>query len=213
MGTVPKNIKNQTRFRPGLGEIMKNRYFLLRHGETIYQTEKKGILYPSLPEKNPICLTKRGIEQIKKVAKKLKDKKIGLIFSSDVSRTRQTAEIIAKELGLEINLDKRLRDVNFGIFSGKLKKEYQKLFSDRKEKFFKRPPRGESWNDVRERVSCFLKEIEEKHKDKNILIVSHGDTLWLLAGIIKGLKDEEKFLKEKYKILYPEVGQLICPVK
>jgi broad specificity phosphatase PhoE len=189
---------------------VNNKYFLLRHGQTIYQTEKKDILYP-FPEKTPICLTEKGIEQIKRIAKELKARGVDLIFSSDTFRARQTVEIIAKELGLGINLEKRLRDVNFGIFGGKSKKEYRAFFTDRKEKFFKRPPQGESWNDVRKRISDFLKEIEKKYKNKNILIVSHGDPLWLLAGIIKGLKNEEEFLKEKYKILYPEVGQLLIP--
>ena len=189
---------------------LKNKYFLLRHGETIYQTEKKDILYP-FPEKNPICLTEKGMEQIKKAAKELSKKKIDLIFSSDIFRTRQTAKIVAKKLDLKINLDKRLRDVNFGIFGGKPKEKYKAFFTDRREKFFKRPPKGENWNDVKERVLDFLKEIEERYKERNILIISHGDTLWLLAGTIKCLKNEEEFLKEKYRTFYPEVGEFLTP--
>ena len=75
----------------------KNKYYILRHGETIYQTEKKKMMYP-WPESEPVLLTKNGLSQIKKVAKSLKNKKIDLIYSSDASRTRQTAEIVAREL-------------------------------------------------------------------------------------------------------------------
>ncbi len=189
---------------------MNNKYYILRHGQTAYQTKKKDFLYP-WPDITFTSLTKKGEKQIKDITKTLKEKDIDLIYSSDFLRTRQTAKIVAKELGLEINSDKRLRDVNFGIFSGKSKKEYRAFFASRKEKFFKRPPRGENWNDVKERVLDFLKEIEKKHRGKNILIVSHGDPLWLLLGIIKGLKGEEEFLREKYRALYPEVGQLLTP--
>jgi len=43
------------------------------------------------------------------------------------------------------------------------------------------------------------------------LIISHGDPLWFLAGIIKGLEINDKFLSEKHTDLYPDVGQLIIP--
>lgn len=186
---------------------MNNKYFLLRHGETIYQTEKKDFLYPWPGVSSP-SLTENGEKQIRAVAKELKDRKIDSIYSSDALRTRQTAEIVTKELGLEVHFDERLRDVNWGIYQDGPKEKYAQLFSSREEKFSKRPPKGENWNDVKERVSEVLKEIGEKYKNKNILIVSHGDPLWLLAGIIKGLGRDE-LLEKKYKGLFPDVGQLM----
>ena len=188
----------------------KNHYFLLRHGQTIYQKEKIDILYP-FPENPPITLTEEGKRQIENAAKDLQDKHIDLIFSSDFLRTKQTAKIIAKKLGLKICFDKRLRDINVGIFHGREKKEYTDFFKNREEGFYKRPPKGECWNDVKKRLSSFLNEIEKRYKNKRILIISHGDPIWLLAGLIKGLKKNEDFLKEKYKGLYPDVGQMIVP--
>ena len=75
----------------------------------------------------------------------------------------------------------------------------------------KRPPNGENWNDVKERMLGFLNDTEGKYENKNILIISHGDPLWFLAGIIKGLEINDKFLSEKHTDLYPDVGQLIIP--
>ena len=72
---------------------IKNKYFLLRHGETIYQTEKKHLLYPS-PEKPPIPLTKNGKRMIAGAAEWLKDKDIDLIFASPFFRTKQSAKIV-----------------------------------------------------------------------------------------------------------------------
>lgn len=190
--------------------MTKNNYFLLRHGQTIYQTEKTDILYPS-PENPPISLTEEGKKQIEKVAEVLKDKKIDLIFASTFFRTKQTAEIVSKELGIEVIFDKRLIDLNLGKFHGGPEKDYQDFFLNRSEKFTKRPPGGENWNDVKERLIDFLEDIEGKYENKNILIVGHGDPLWLLAGLIKGLEKNEDFLEEKYKGIYPDVGELIIP--
>lgn len=198
---------------------LRNKYFILRHGQTIYQTKKKKFVYPR-PKRFLVPLTEKGKNQIKIAAKKLKKEKIDLIYSSDFLRTRQTAEIIAKELGLKINpvrkrgflngvnFDKRLRDVNLGIYHGKTKEEfYRDYLRGSKERFYQKPKGGESWNDVKRRMLSFIKEIDKKYKNKNILIISHGDPLWLLEGAIKGLTNE-KLLKEKYKKPFPEVGEL-----
>lgn len=191
---------------------LKNKYFLLRHGQTPYQRDedKRGILYP-FPENPPVEITEEGRKKIEKAAEVLKDKKIDLIFSSDFFRTQQSAGIVSEKLGLEVNLDKRLRDLNIGDFYGGPKEKYQSYFLTREERFVKRPPNGENWNDVKARLLDFLNDIEKKYQGKNILIVSHGDPLWFLAGIVRGLETDEEFLSQKHVDLYPDVGQLIIP--
>jgi len=186
---------------------LKNKYFILRHGQNIHQTKKRGIIY-GWPDDNPPCgLTKTGKKQIKKIAKVLKNKKIDLIFSSDTLRTRQTAEIVAKKLGLKVNYDKRLRDINWGIYQGKSIIKAWAYYKNPKLRFKKAPPRGESWQDLKKRVTDFLKEIEKKFKGKNILIVSHGDPLWLLNGLFKGLsKNQLLFQKLRQKTI--KTGEL-----
>ena len=180
---------------------MENEYLILRHGETIYQIKKKNMTYP-WPEKSPIKLTKRGQKQIREIAKKLKKEKINLIYSSDVFRTRQTAKIVAKELGLKVIFDKRLRDINLGIYQNRPKKEFYQDFPNLKERFSKKPKGGESWSECKKRILNFLKDIDKKYKDKTILIVSHGDPLWLLEGIVKGMTNQELldeiFVKKNY---------------
>jgi len=186
----------------------KNHYFLLRHGQTIYQKEEREILYKA-SEHFELELTEEGKKQIEAAAKILKGKKIDAIFSSDFLRTRQTAGIVLKELGLEPVFDERLRDINMGDFHGRSFLEYKKYFKDKKERFKKRTPGGENWEDVIKRLKAVIKDIEKEHEDKNILIISHGDPLWLLAGIIKGFKKEEDFLNIRDTNFYPSVGQLM----
>jgi broad specificity phosphatase PhoE len=190
------------------GVRLKNKYFILRHGETHHQIEKPDIVYFWPEDKPPASLTKNGQEQIKKVTHYLKNQKIDLIFSSDVLRTRQTAEIIAKELDLEVKEDLRLRDVNWGIYQGKLMKEAWAFYNHKmEEKFRKAPPQGESWLDVQKRMVDFLKETEGKYNQKTILIVSHGDPLWLLDSWVQGLNKEE-MLKERKSGCPIKIGDL-----
>ncbi len=183
---------------------LKNKYFILRHGQTIYQVKKKKIIYPKT--KNPLIrLTKEGRKQVERSAKALKKKKIDLIFSSDFLRTRQTSNIVAKELGIKkVTLDKRLRDINLGVYHGKTKDDFYIDFprdlKERIKRFEKAPKKGESWNDVKKRITESLKEIDKKHENKRILLVSHGDPLWLLEGIVKGwsMKKLLEISKENY---------------
>ena len=183
---------------------MNNTYFILRHGETSYQLKKEEIVYP-WPEPSPILLTEKGKKQIENVAEKLESEKIDLIFSSDIPRAKETAEIISKKIRIKPIFDPRIREIDMGIYKGKPAKEYEKDFSDRKRKFFDQPLNGESRQDCKKRMMNFLEEIDKKYRNKNILIISHRTPLYLLEGTIRGLKDEK--LLEKNKDFSLEVGQ------
>lgn len=184
---------------------LNNQYFILRHGQTIHQTKNIKFIY-NWPDNLPVKLTEKGEKQIKEAAEKLKKNKIDLIYSSDIYRCRQTAGIVAKRLGLKVNFDKRLRDINLGIYHGRPKKEFYQDFPNREERFYKRPPKGENWSDCRKRIIDFIKDIDKKYKNKNILIISHGDPLWLLGGWAKGLTNKE-LLRREEKTTFPEVGE------
>ena len=188
---------------------LKNRYFILRHGETIYQTRKKEFVY-LWPEIIPVRLTKKGERQIKKSAKLLKTKGIDIIYSSDTFRTRQTAGIAAKALGLKVIFDPRLRDINLGIYHGGKKKEFYRDFPrTSKKRFSQKPKGGESWNDLKRRMKDFIRSVDKKHINKNILIISHGDPLWLLENaVVKGLNNQELLGEISLKKNYIQPGEV-----
>jgi isoleucyl-tRNA synthetase len=169
----------------------RNRYLILRHGKTLHQTRKgKKIIY-DWPSLDTFPLLEKGKKKIRKLVKKLKEENIDVIYSSDSLRASQTAEIVAEEVGLEINFDPRLRDINLGVYKNKERKEFRRNFPKTLERFKKRVPGGENWSDVKKRVLDFVKEVDGKHEGKNILIVGHGDPLWLLEGAVKGLNNKE----------------------
>lgn len=181
---------------------LRNTYFILRHGQTIYQTTKSKIIYP-LIEKTRVKLTKKGESDIEKAAKQLEKEEIDIIYSSDIYRTYQTASIVAKRLEIgKINLDKRLRDLDHGKYYGKTKEEFYKAFPDPAKRFARGPKHGESWNDLKGRMKRFLRSIDKNYKNKNILIVGHGDPLWMLEGVVKKMTNQELldeiFVKHKF---------------
>jgi isoleucyl-tRNA synthetase len=188
----------------------KNKYFLLRHGQTIYQKENRDLIYLDT-ENFSLEITEDGKKMIEKQVKILEEKNIDLIFSSPYLRTKQSAQIASKILGKEIIFDERLVDIKMGEFEGKPTSVYDDFFISKKLGFTQHQKDGENWADVLKRMKEFFNDVEDKYQNKNILIVSHGEPLWLLAGFLKGFKTLDEFLstRKTKNNLYPEVGDLI----
>ena len=169
-----------------MSAFKNNNYFILRHGEARSNKEK---FVSSWPEKRKNPLTEKGRKQVKQIITKIKKENVDLIFSSDLLRTKQTAEIVAKELGLKINFDKRLREHDTGELNGKSMEEWYKYRVI--DSFNKKAPNGESFSDIKKRVDDFLSDIEKKYKDKDILIIAHGNVLIVFQAAIKNLSGQE----------------------
>ena len=119
-------------------------------------------------------LTDLGREQADHIGRKLKDELSGkdvIMYSSDLKRAQQTAEEIAKYLGVKPILRQELRERN-------LKTVDDRLFSD-----------GESRRDAWNRLKPFYDEVMSG-SDENILIVSHGDLLSIWNAMYLGLPVE-----------------------
>lgn len=175
-------------------KFSSNRYFLLRHGLAFHNILGK---IDSNLSKNT-SLTRIGKIQVKKAAKKLKKmlkgENLDLIFCSEFSRCRETAEIIAKEINFqgEITTDKRINEMNFGIWNDKFLLKFRREVLKFPEKlFYQSLEKGENWTDLLKRASEFINEIEKKYQEKKILIVSHGDPLWFLMSLMEGLEKKE----------------------
>lgn len=184
----------------------KIKFLLLRHGES--ESVVKNIASCD-PKNDSGGLTKKGIKEIENIAKYLKGKKIDIIFSSDLKRTRETSEILAKYLNLKVVYDKRLREYNFGVYNLMKIDDIIKEFGPREARLDKRPKNGESLKDLRKRIFSFIKEIEKKYKNKTVLIVSHKDPLWIFNSIIDCLTLEEALLKfKKYEFNTGELREV-----
>lgn len=189
---------------------LNNKYYILRHGQALSNVRQICSCWPE-KFKNP--LTKKGKEQVKKAAQELKDKNINLIFSSPLLRTKQTAEIVGKLLKIKPKFDKRLREIDFGIFnSGSLEKMWE-YFKTEEERIKQRPPKGETYPEILERMVSFLKDVDKKYKGKNILIISHEGPLVLLQGKVMelSLKETIKEFPLEKRIHKGEIRELNSP--
>lgn len=163
---------------------VKNKYLGMRHGESTTNTQK------IVSRNGNHHLTVKGRTQAEAAAKKLGKEKIDIIVSSTVLRARETAEIVAKKLGIpEVHFDERLDETDFGLMEGKPEEEYLNL--SLREWFYRAIPNGETLSDVRVRVLAALKNLEQKYSGKKILLVSHHDPLWMLYTGALGVSNEE----------------------
>lgn len=169
----------------------KNSYVIMRHGESQSNT---GDVISCLVE-NEHHLTPTGESQVKLSAQKIKEEgEVDLIISSDILRTKETAELLAIELGLkkeDIVYDERLRELNVGNFEGKTWASFVNHFATKKDRFYKRPEKGESGEDLKKRIGEVLHELEEKYEGKRILVISHGLCLFMMEMIAAGTADRK----------------------
>ncbi len=174
-------------------KFSKNTYYLFRHGHSLRQVKNFASCWP---EKEPYPLTEKGKKEVLKSARQLK--KIDLIFSSDLLRAKQTAQIISQVTGAKIIFDKRLREVNVGIFNGKNPKLVWDFIFEKKDPFRTKVPKGESLLDIQKRTYNFIKAVDKKYQGKKIVIVSHELPLTILEKTLKGW-DIEKIIKWRRK--------------
>ena len=188
-----------------------NNFYIIRHGQTAYQTVKRNFVYPWEGSVNTAGITEIGKQSIRKVIPKIKKLSIDILYTSDFKRTRETAEMIAREIGLKKEnfvLTSRLRDVNRGKYHGGRKKDFYNDFPDFLSDFSQKAENGESLSSARDRMVTFINEIDGLYKNKNILIVSHGEPLWLLEGALKRIRDSDLVNKDKSRKNYIQPGEL-----
>ncbi|MEK7503705.1 MAG: class I tRNA ligase family protein [Patescibacteria group bacterium] len=165
-------------------KFTNNKYFIMRHGEAPMNTKNLASCWP---EKVHNPLTKKGEAEVLKTARLLKNKNIDFIISSDVLRTKQTAEIVVQETGAKIIFEERIRELNVGIFNGGNPKLIWEHLDQEKNPIEAQIPEGESLLDVQKRMAGFLEATDKEYQNKNILIVSHELPISILEGSLKGI--------------------------
>ena len=146
--------------------------FIIRHAESEWNPigRYQGLLDPGLSE--------RGLKQAELLGRALEKEKIDFLYSSPLRRTYQTAQEIAKRHGLEVIEDRRIIEIDHGVWSGMLVEEVKERFPEDFRMWLEEPHRvkfegGESLQDVFKRVKDFLEFIRGKHWGQTVAIVSH----------------------------------------
>jgi len=158
---------------------------ITRHGET--EENKLGIFQGHLPGK----LSSLGIKQAKKLALRLKDEKIDFIYSSDLTRSSDTAKEIAKFLpNISIKFVKDLRERHLGELQGKKKSDLG-WGNKNSHTLFLGIKGGEPMEDLYIRAEKFLNKVLSKHHKDTVLFVAHNGINKALIAVITGKKCED----------------------
>lgn len=152
---------------------MTNTIYIVRHGQTEWNLLGKTQGHGNSD------LTPKGIEQAELLADSMTKYPIDYIYSSDLGRAYQTAEIIGNKLNIEVERTEALREMNFGTWEGRIIKdiieedpELYKMW--RNEPHLAKIPQGETLSQIKERTDAFIKEINEKYDGKHIVLVTHS---------------------------------------
>lgn len=150
------------------------RIILWRHGRTEWNVENRFQGQADIP------LDSVGIAQSERTARMLAGYGPSALYSSDLSRAYNTAAALAAITGMEIQTDKRLREIHVGSWEGLLGREVDSANPElarqlRAGEDVRRSPTGESPSEVAERMGEVLSEIAEAGEDKSTVVVAtHG---------------------------------------
>lgn len=160
--------------------------YLVRHGETVWNAERR------IQGQSDSPLTEKGEQQAWQVGERVKHLGITHIIASDLGRTRRTAEIIADACGCSVTLDPRLRELNMGVLE---KRPLDGLTAE--EEHWRatlvngteggRIPEGESMTEMATRMHAALNACLDLPAGSRPLLVSHGMALGALVSTILGL--------------------------
>ena len=155
---------------------MKTRIILVRHAEAL------GNKIRHFHGWTDSSITERGHLQAERVAERLKDMDIDILYSSSLARTLQTAQYISKAKTLPINRTDKLKEINGGDWEDMPWNELAQRWPDAYETWENRPhvhqmPNGESMILFQKRVVDEVTHIIKQNLGKNICIVTHGTVI------------------------------------
>lgn len=168
---------------------MTRRLILLRHGQTEYNATSR------MQGQLDTALSDLGIQQATNAASVLAKHNITHVFSSDLSRAFNTASAVASLIGLEVGVDKRLRETHLGEWQAKTHTEVDAAFPGARAQWRHdpewAPPGGESRIEVARRARQVVDElmVSLKNWDQGtVLIVAHGGTINALTSSLLDLE-------------------------
>lgn len=152
------------------------RLLLIRHGETAWNRATRIQGHVDIP------LSALGIAQAERLAAALADEPLDAIYASDLSRARETAELLALGRGLRVGLDPLLRERAFGRFEGLSWDEIHQKHPDDAERWRRREPDfavggGESLTQFSARCLAAVRRVAAAHPGQSIALVAHGGVL------------------------------------
>lgn len=154
-----------------------NLIYFVRHGETEWNHSGRYQGFTDIP------LNAVGLEQARLCAEALKNVELDRIIVSDLSRAVVTAETIAEGRNIQVQQDKRLREINFGDWESLTYNQIDQRWPGIIEEMYRHPADvqisgGESFHEVQVRAWAALEEtLSAAQEDEKIMVVCHGGTI------------------------------------
>ena len=171
-------MRPATHWRPAQGEPTAT--VLLRHGQTPMSVQKRYAGRTDAP------LTEVGVQQAAAAAKRLASAGLGVIVTSPLRRTVQTAQAVAAVTGAAVVTDDGFRETDFGAWEGLTFAEVRERWPAEISAWLAdpdvAPPGGESFTDVSARVTEALDRVLAARAGQTVLIVSHVTPIKMLVA-------------------------------
>jgi broad specificity phosphatase PhoE len=133
-------------------------------------------------------LSQAGRAQAKALGERRRDNGLSAVFTSDLGRAIQTAEVAFAGSDIPVHQDWRLRECNYGELNGSPVAEIDALKPSRIDEPF---PGGESYRQVVERTRSFLNDLLPERDGSRVLLIAHSANRWALQYLLLGVPLEE----------------------
>jgi broad specificity phosphatase PhoE len=133
-------------------------------------------------------LSETGRLQAAGLGDRRRDDGLYVVFTSDLRRATQTAEIAFAGSPIPIQSDRRLRECNYGSMNGLPREQVE---AERRRRLDEPYPGGESWRQAVERVADFLQGLRPSYVGRRVLIIGHVATKWALDHVVLGIPLEQ----------------------
>ena len=161
--------------------------YIIRHGQTAWNKEEVFRGTKDIP------LNEVGLKEANALGAYLESTPFDALYTSPLSRARQTAQAVADAVGLTPVVEPNLIDLDFGAWQGVSHKEVKEKYPDLYQTWVSEPaqarfPGGESLNDVLNRIRTLLTMLLEKHPNGTVAVFTHRVVCKVLICHLLGLE-------------------------
>lgn len=162
-------------------------FWIVRHGESTWNADGRYQGQTDVP------LSNVGVLQASTLAERLTGQEFAAVYSSDLLRASQTAQIVAERLAgaPPVQLDAGLREINVGELAGlvisDIRAKYPEYLTDlQADPWSTRRPNGESMEDLFKRCGAAFQDLQAKHSGQRVLVFTHGGVVRVGVGLALG---------------------------
>ncbi|MFC7546824.1 histidine phosphatase family protein [Plantactinospora sp. GCM10030261] len=137
----------------------------------------------------PGQLSETGRKLAQELGRRRRSDGIAMVFTSDLARAVETADIAFAGTGIPIRQDPRLRECDYGTLNGMPVSELARIRSQHIHRPF---PGGQSYQDVVDQTRDFLTDVAREWDGRRVLVIAHSANRWALASLLTGIPLEDQ---------------------